>query len=53
MHPRLLAAPRTTLLPHIGSGSLATRTRMARMACDGAVEVLAGGSPRNLVTRPR
>jgi glyoxylate reductase len=53
VHPRLLAAPRTTLLPHIGSASLATRTRMARMACDGAVEVLAGGAPRTLVTRPR
>jgi len=53
VHPRLLAAPRTTLLPHIGSASLATRTRMARMACSGAVEVLAGGSPPNLVTRAR
>ena len=30
VHPRLLAAPRTVLLPHIGSASLATRTRMAQ-----------------------
>jgi glyoxylate reductase len=50
VHPRLLAAPRTVLLPHIGSASQATRTRMARVACDGAAVVLAGGRPENLVT---
>jgi glyoxylate reductase len=50
VHPRLLAAPRTVLLPHIGSASQATRTRMAQMACDGAVAVLAGERPPNLVT---
>jgi glyoxylate reductase len=50
VHPRLLAAPRTVLLPHIGSASQATRTRMAQMACDGAVAVLAGELPANLVT---
>jgi glyoxylate reductase len=50
VHPRLLAAPRTTLLPHIGSASQATRTRMAELACEGAVAVLAGGRPPNLVT---
>jgi glyoxylate reductase len=49
VHPRLLAAPRTTLLPHVGSASLATRTRMAQLACEGAVAVLAGGRPPNLV----
>jgi glyoxylate reductase len=49
VHPRLLAAPRTMLLPHIGSASVATRTRMARLACEGAVAVLAGERPRNLV----
>lgn len=47
--PRLLAAPRTVLLPHIGSASVATRTRMARLACEGAVAVLAGERPANLV----
>ena len=51
VHPRLLAAPRTVLLPHIGSASVATRTRMARLACDGAVAVLAGEQPPNLVQR--
>ncbi len=51
VHPRLLAAPRTVLLPHIGSGSQATRTRMARVAADGARAILAGETPTNLVTR--
>jgi glyoxylate reductase len=50
VHPRLLAAPRTTLLPHIGSASQATRARMAQLACEGAVAVLAGERPPNLVT---
>jgi glyoxylate reductase len=49
VHPRLLAAPRTVLLPHIGSASQQTRTRMAQMACGGAVDVLAGRRPANLV----
>jgi glyoxylate reductase len=49
VHPRLLAAPRTTLLPHVGSASQATRTRMAQLACEGAVAVLAGRRPANLV----
>jgi len=51
VHPRLLAAPRTVLLPHIGSASQQTRTRMAQMACEGAVAVLAGNKPPNLVMR--
>ena len=50
VHPRLLAAPRAVLLPHIGSASQATRTQMARTACDGVVAVLAGERPPNLVT---
>ena len=50
VHPRLLRAPRTVLLPHIGSASGATRTRMAQVACEGVVAVLAGRRPPNLVT---
>ncbi|MDQ1460653.1 MAG: glyoxylate reductase [Actinomycetota bacterium] len=46
---RLLSAPRTVLLPHIGSGSQATRTRMAMMATSAVATVLAGGSPPNVV----
>jgi glyoxylate reductase len=49
VHPRLLAAPRTVLLPHIGSASEATRRRMAQVACEGIVAVLAGERPPNLV----
>jgi glyoxylate reductase len=48
--PRLLAAPRTVLLPHVGSGSLATRTAMARMAAEGVRAILAGERPPNLIT---
>jgi lactate dehydrogenase-like 2-hydroxyacid dehydrogenase len=36
-------------LPHIGSATRATRTRMARLACEGVCEVLAGSEPENLV----
>ena len=50
VHPRLLVAPRTVLLPHIGSASLATRTRMARVAAENVVAVLAGDGPQNPVT---
>ncbi len=49
VHPRLLAAPRAFLTPHIGSASTATRTRMARMAAEGVQAVLAGQVPSNLV----
>jgi glyoxylate reductase len=47
--PRLLNAPHTTLLPHIGSATIATRTRMARLACQGVADVLAGLTPPNVV----
>jgi glyoxylate reductase len=50
IHPRLLSAPRTVLLPHIGSATNGTRTRMARMACEGVCAVLRGDTPPNLVT---
>jgi glyoxylate reductase len=49
IHPRLLSAPRTVLLPHIGSASRATRTKMARMACDSANAILANRSAINRV----
>ena len=45
VNPRLLSAPRTTLLPHIGSATIATRTRMGQLACQGVVDVLAGRTP--------
>jgi glyoxylate reductase len=49
IHPALLEAPRTVLLPHIGSATRATRTRMARLACEGICDLLAGREPANLV----
>ena len=48
--PRLLAAPRTVLLPHVGSATIGTRTDMARLAAHGVADVLAGRVPPNLVT---
>lgn len=41
----LLAAPRTMLLPHIGSATAHTRLRMARLACQGVCDVLAASGP--------
>jgi glyoxylate reductase len=52
VHPRLLAAPHAVLLPHIGSATDSTRRRMAQLACQGAVGVLAGRVPPNLVRVP-
>jgi glyoxylate reductase len=53
VHPRLLASRRAVLLPHIGSASLATRTRMARAAAEDVRAVLAGEKPKNVVQPPR
>jgi glyoxylate reductase len=50
VEPRLLSAPRTVLLPHIGSASQATRTLMATTATTAVATVLAGGAPPNVVT---
>ena len=49
VHPRLLAAPHAVLLPHVGSATEATRRHMVELACRGAVDVLAGRRPPNLV----
>jgi glyoxylate reductase len=49
IEPGLLSAPRTVLLPHVGSASQATRTRMATMATGAVATVLAGGTPENTV----
>jgi glyoxylate reductase len=50
VHPDLLTAPRVTLLPHIGSATIATRTAMGKMAAEAVVDVLAGRTPPNVVT---
>lgn len=45
VHPGLLGRDDVVLLPHIGSGSLETRNRMARLAAENLVEVLQGRKP--------
>jgi glyoxylate reductase len=40
LNPRLLSAPRMVLLPHIGSATVATRSRMALMATTGVATAL-------------
>ncbi len=45
IHPRLLAAPRTVLLPHIGSATEETRRKMAAIAIANVQAVLSGKPP--------
>jgi len=45
IHPRLLAAPRTVLLPHIGSATAETRHHMAAIAVANVQAVLSGKPP--------
>lgn len=45
IHPRLLAAPRTVLLPHIGSATEETRRQMAAIALANVQAVLSGKPP--------
>jgi glyoxylate reductase len=45
IHARLLAAPRTVLLPHIGSATLETRRQMAAVAVANVQAVLNGDAP--------
>lgn len=45
IHPRLLAAPRTVLLPHIGSATRDTRRAMASLALANVQAVLSGRAP--------
>ncbi|MDQ3946958.1 MAG: D-glycerate dehydrogenase [Actinomycetota bacterium] len=49
VHPRLLAAPRAVLTPHLGTATVDTRLAMARMAVGSALTVLAGKVPDNAV----
>jgi glyoxylate reductase len=45
----LLALDNVLLLPHVGSASVATRTRMATMAAENLLAALRGERPANLV----
>ncbi|MCA9731379.1 MAG: D-glycerate dehydrogenase [Deferribacteres bacterium] len=49
IHTDLKELPNVVLAPHIGSATTETRTRMAEMAVDNIVSVLAGNKPPNLV----
>ena len=51
IHPRLRAAPRTVLLPHIGSATDDTRRRMAGIALANVQAVLSGEAPLTPVYR--
>ncbi|PYP36728.1 MAG: D-glycerate dehydrogenase [Gemmatimonadetes bacterium] len=51
IHPRLLAAPRTVLLPHIGSATEETRRKMAAIAIENVQAVLNGKPPLTPVYR--
>jgi len=51
IQPRLLAAPRTVLLPHIGSATRDTRRAMAELALANVQAVLAGKAPLTPVYR--
>lgn len=51
IHPRLLAAPRTVLLPHLGSATPETRREMAAIALDNVRRVLRGDAPLTPVYR--
>lgn len=42
LDPAWLAAPRTVLLPHLGSATTETREAMARLLCEGIAKALGG-----------
>ena len=52
IHPRLAASPRTVLLPHVGSATVATRERMAEVVARNLRAVLEGEPPSNPVPPP-
>jgi lactate dehydrogenase-like 2-hydroxyacid dehydrogenase len=49
VHPGLFELENVILLPHIGSATIATRARMAKMAAENLVAMLAGIRPANPV----
>ncbi len=49
IHPRLLECENALLIPHMGSGTLETRTRMAEIAATNLIEYFAGRTPPNCV----
>ena len=51
VHPALLALPNVVLTPHIASATAATRMKMAMLAADNLIAVLAGRPPLTPVNR--
>ncbi len=49
IHPELFDLSNVTLLPHIGSATITTRTRMAQMAAKNLVAALSNHKPPNIV----
>ena len=49
VHPGLLECTNAVLAPHVGSATVATRTRMTTMAAENAIAFLHGKRPPNLV----
>ncbi|HPV63919.1 MAG TPA: NAD(P)-dependent oxidoreductase, partial [Candidatus Cloacimonas sp.] len=47
--PELLALDNVVLLPHIGSASIETRTKMALLAVENAISVIEGRKPPAMV----
>jgi glyoxylate reductase len=45
VHPELLGLDNVLLVPHLGSGTVETRTAMANLAADNVVAVLGGSMP--------
>ena len=48
--PELFTAPHLLLTPHLGSATVAARTRMAMIAAESVVDLFAGGSVRHRVS---
>ena len=49
VHAELLRLPNVVLLPHVGSATVATRTRMCTLAAENCTAVLRGQRPPNAV----
>ena len=50
VHPKLLGLENAVLAPHIGSGSIETRDKMATLAAENLAAVLRGEEPKTPVT---
>jgi lactate dehydrogenase-like 2-hydroxyacid dehydrogenase len=53
VHPGYRELPNTFLLPHLGSATVETRTRMGMIALDNLDAVLAGNVPPNVLVPDR